>query len=417
MKRFAACVCAVLSMGGWAFAQPGQWFTRAPMPIGRQETTPAVLNGKIYLPGGFNPGAQATTVVEVFDPPTNSWSTVASLPEAVHHYGLAASGGRLYLLGGYQGNTFTPMNRGYVFIPDSNLWRRVADLPVARGAHVAVEFGGRIYLIGGIIGGVTAVRTDVYDPSTNSWSTAANMPTAREHTAAARIDSLIYVVGGRVGATNNNILEAYSPATNSWLTKMPMPTARGGLAASAMHGRLYVFGGEIPGVFPQNEEYNPTTNSWRTMAPMPTPRHGTGAVTVADSIYVIGGATVQGFGATDVNELFTVPTLSAEEGRERPAGFALYQNHPNPFNPSTVISYQLPAVSVVNLRVFDLLGRERAILISRVQEAGTHLVSFSGENLPSGVYFCRLSAGGETTSRSDGRAGHYIATRRMLLLK
>jgi N-acetylneuraminic acid mutarotase len=144
-----------------AFSQPGQWLIRAPMPVGRQETAPAVLNGKIYIPAGFTVGGQVTTIVEVFDAATNSWSSIAPVPEPLHHYGLAAANGKLYLLGGYQGNTFTPMNRGYVFLPDSNLWRPVANLPVARGAHMAVEFGGKIFLIGGIIGGLTTTRTDV----------------------------------------------------------------------------------------------------------------------------------------------------------------------------------------------------------------------------------------------------------------
>jgi photosystem II stability/assembly factor-like uncharacterized protein/N-acetylneuraminic acid mutarotase len=305
MKQ-AIVLAVTLVLSSDMFAQPGQWLTRAPMPTPRQETTPAVLNGKIYLPGGFNSSAQAVTTVEAYDPVTNTWSTPPPLPEILHHYGLATVGGRMYLLGGYTGNSFTPTNRAYVFIPDSNLWRRIANMPVARGAHSAVEFNGRIYLFGGITNLGDSRRTDVYDPATDTYANLAQMPTAREHLAAARIDSLIYIVGGRIGATNNNVLEAYSPATNIWYTKAPMPTARGGLAAAAMRGRLYVCGGEIPGVFPQNEEYNPATNAWRTMRPMLTPRHGTGAVAVGDSVYVIGGATLQGFGVSGVNELFTL---------------------------------------------------------------------------------------------------------------
>lgn len=306
MRVFSFLLILVLGEVRLALAQPGQWLARAPMPTPRQETTPAVLNGRIYLPGGFNASAQAVTTVEAYDPATNTWSTPPPLPEILHHYGLATVGGRMYLLGGYTGNSFTPTNRAYVFIPDSNLWRRIANMPVARGAHAAVEFGGRIYLFGGITNIGDSRRTDMYNPLTDTYTNLAQMPTAREHLAAARIDSLIYVVGGRIGATNNNVLEAYSPVSNRWYTKAPMPTARGGLAASALYGRLYVCGGEIPGVYAQNEEYNPATNSWRTMRPMLTPRHGTGAVTVGDSVYVIGGATLQGFGVSGVNELFTI---------------------------------------------------------------------------------------------------------------
>jgi hypothetical protein len=231
------------------------------------------------------------------------------------------------------------------------------------------------------------------------------MPSAREHTAAARIDSLIYVVGGRIGATNNNILEAYSPATITWYTRAPMPTARGGLAASAMNGRLYVFGGEIPGVFHQSEEYDPATNTWRAVASMLTPRHGMGAATVADSIYIIGGAVVQGFGATHVNELFTMPILSVGDRGEKPHGFVLHQNYPNPFNPTTRIEYDLPQSDDVMLTVYNLLGKEIGVLAAGRQSAGRHFREFSAEGLPGGVYFYRLQTSG------------FSSTRKLLLLR
>ncbi len=78
---------------------------------------------------------------------------------------------------------------------------------------------------------------------------------------------------------------------------------------------------------------------------------------------------------------------------QSPSGFALYQNYPNPFNPTTVISYQLSAVSRVSLKVYDVLGREIETLVNERQNAGDHYATFNAMNLPSGVYFYRLSAG------------------------
>ncbi len=387
-------------------AQPGLWLTRASLPTPRQEISHAVLNGgAIFVPGGLAAGGVGSAVVEAFEPRMNSWTLgqVASLPEALHHLGVVAAGGKLYVLGGYTGSSFTPMNRTYVYLPDSNVWRARANMLVARGAHAAVEFGGKIYLFGGITSDNNSRRADVYDPKINVWRNLANMPTSREHLAAAAIDSLIYVVGGRLGAANTNALEAYSPQTNTWYTKAPMPTARGGLAAAAMRGRLYVFGGEIPGVFPQNEEYNPVTNTWRTMAPMRTPRHGIGAVTVGDSIFIIGGATLQGFGVSGVNELFTLSGQTAVSSViPFPVGFSLAQNYPNPFNPSTTIEYVLPNVGTrhdVSLQVFNLLGEEIRTVVHEAQTAGTHRIQFNAEGFPSGIYFYRIQAGSFTSSR------------------
>jgi hypothetical protein len=78
-----------------------------------------------------------------------------------------------------------------------------------------------------------------------------------------------------------------------------------------------------------------------------------------------------------------------------PAGYVLDQNYPNPFNPSTTIRYAVPNTGHVRLRVFSLLGQEVATLVDGVVGAGWHTASFSGTDLTSGMYFCRLEADGK----------------------
>jgi len=73
--------------------------------------------------------------------------------------------------------------------------------------------------------------------------------------------------------------------------------------------------------------------------------------------------------------------------------FNLAQNYPNPFNPSTKISYALQSPELVTLRVFDVLGREVAMLVNQHQSAGNHTVSFNASSLASGMYFYKLEAG------------------------
>lgn len=85
-------------------------------------------------------------------------------------------------------------------------------------------------------------------------------------------------------------------------------------------------------------------------------------------------------------------TVSNEEDSNLPDVFALKQNYPNPFNPSTIISYQLPEAAKVELRVYDLLGREVAILVNERVQAGYHEVNFEAGNLSSGMYIYRLKA-------------------------
>ncbi len=94
-----------------------------------------------------------------------------------------------------------------------------------------------------------------------------------------------------------------------------------------------------------------------------------------------------------------VPTgVEGEEMIPLPDEIVLYQNHPNPFNPSTTLNFEVRQAGVYRLAVYDMLGREVAELLNRYLPAGQHFASFSGEGLPSGVYIYRLSGG--TASRA-----------------
>jgi Secretion system C-terminal sorting domain len=88
-----------------------------------------------------------------------------------------------------------------------------------------------------------------------------------------------------------------------------------------------------------------------------------------------------------------------------PTSFKLEQNFPNPFNPSTVISYSLPKNSSVSLIVFDMLGRKVKTLVNGFSEAGVHSIRFDGNRLASGVYFYQL------------KSGDFIETRKMLYVR
>ena len=81
----------------------GRWISGNPLPTPRQEMPHAVLNGKIYVPGGLDRSGNGSTVMEVYDPGSDTWSTAASIPERLHHLGLASTNGKIYILGGYQG--------------------------------------------------------------------------------------------------------------------------------------------------------------------------------------------------------------------------------------------------------------------------------------------------------------------------
>ena len=88
-----------------------------------------------------------------------------------------------------------------------------------------------------------------------------------------------------------------------------------------------------------------------------------------------------------------------EAQNSKPREFQLSQNYPNPFNPSTVIRYQLPVNSEVRLAVYDMLGREVAVLVNGTMSSGVHEVTFDASSLSSGIYLYRLTTRDQTISK------------------
>ena len=114
--------------------------------------------------------------------------------------------------------------------------------------------------------------------------------------------------------------------------------------------------------------------------------------------------TTWGNGKINVSAAYNSIT-SAPIGTAAPGSFSLSRNYPNPFNPKTVISGQWSVTSVVRLVVYDVLGREVAVLANGRYPAGKYTFAFEGTNLASGVYFYRLTA------------GSFSAVRKMLLVR
>ncbi len=302
------------------FAEAAQdtWIQGAPAPSKRTEVSAAALDGKIYVVGGFSRPSFSNVLdfaisrdVEVYDPVADAWSTAMPLPEGRHHAGIAVLDGFLYVIGGFAKSGFSvwhTVNTVYQFDPVTQIWRERAPMPTARGALGVAVYQGRLYAIGGYDGEQNSGATEIYNPETDTWSMAAPLSAPRDHLAVAAAGSAIYAIGGRSNLKykqNTAVVEAYDPDTNQWRYAANLPTARSGIGAGVIEGHIYVLGGESgEGTFDTHEKYIPEENRWITLAPMPTARHGLGVAVAGKRLYAISGGPAPGASFSQVNEIY-----------------------------------------------------------------------------------------------------------------
>jgi hypothetical protein len=146
-------------------------------------------------------------------------------------------------------------------------------------------------------------------------------------------------------------------------------------------------------------DQNAGSGSWVTVLTRSLPQWLPIDVTISDASPSPSDAVVLRADALRFFLRQEATTVERTPGGDLPASMMLRQNYPNPFNPITRIEYAIPKACYVRLRVFDMLGREVAVLVDGNAEPAWYTVSFQAQNLPSGAYLYRLEAGGLVQAR------------------
>ena len=294
-----------------------KWHVISELPTLRSGFSTAVVNGKIYLIGGTpfqnRRGPYGLPTVEVYDPKTNSWERVADMPTPRTSTEATVINGTIYVCGGYNGIDNRAVNLKFLDIveaydPKNDTWARKQGMSVSRVDFGVGAVAGKIYSIGGSVhpfdrkpeapGRIDLV--EAYDPATDTWVKRADMPTKRDGFGVGVVNNRIYAIGGggwpQVGAGGPflTVIEEYDPKINRWERKNEMPDLRLAFSTVVLDDVIHLIGGfiwqnRVPQYLATVDTYNPETDEWRDIPPLPMPILPFGAAVADGNIYVFGG--------------------------------------------------------------------------------------------------------------------------------
>jgi N-acetylneuraminic acid mutarotase len=251
------------------------WTTKTPMPTQRSDFAIAVVNDKIYCIGGiidfdwsgYGKGILCT-VNEVYDPLIDSWENKTSMPTQRQRPKANVVNGKIYVMGGFQYRDLPPpkttidFDVNEVYDPETNSWTTKTPMPHASSDSASATIDNRIYVISGFKNDLN----QIYNPESDTWSQGAPIPTAvalagAGATSGELAPKRIYVIGGYPSYDEVRLNQVYNPETDTWCSGSPMPTARHSLGVAVLNDELYAIGGGSTNLnvrqYDENERYTP----------------------------------------------------------------------------------------------------------------------------------------------------------------
>ena len=225
------------------------WHAQSPKLTPVADVSAAILEGKIYVPGGRSGSGQVTDVLEIYDPRQDHWSQGAALPAPRSAYALVSFEGRLYLFGGWDGRAF--VNNVFVYNPRDDSWQELQPMRTPRGFAGAAISGRQIVLAGGYDGKKALTNVDIFQPdlvgsSEPAWKKAADLPGGRYAMGMTSVADFVYLVGGNGKIETNNSALVFSPQINLWQSLQPPPRTIGAhIAVVNLGSYLFSLGGVV----------------------------------------------------------------------------------------------------------------------------------------------------------------------------
>jgi len=237
----------------------------------RDNFAAAVVNGKIYTFGGYTNSGGDTDTAEVYDPETNTWAALASMPAGRRALLDAAElNGKIYIVGGVDSYFEKFLKTVEVYNPADNTYARKADLPYPMAWMRLANLNGTLYLTGGsILNGSSMDRVFKYDADKDEWIEVAPMNEAHSLHGMVALNNKLYVFGGAdEWRDGSDTAEVYDPASETWSYINDMPEYIMGMGATTDGRFIYLIGGSMWGnwIWSDSERivmrYDPQYNQW-----------------------------------------------------------------------------------------------------------------------------------------------------------
>ncbi len=427
----AAAIMIIPVLLGFDVHSPAPvWSSAAniPVPVRAGNTASYSKDGNAYLfiVSGRNQNEAIVKTVQRYSVNSNSWDTLNPHPTGLLGGATAVLKDTLYVIGGVVNPPGSGSGIVYKYNIPGNTWSQAANFPFATGDGKAVAYQDSLIYFAGGFAGPNAGIMYLYNAHANSWRTADFFPSSSRRTFggfAVSGDTLVYMCGTSSFGSSIYFDSVYvgvisqgDRARITWTRGANFPgQSRTFFDAHPWGtGGIIMTGGSTDNTFNthSNECYTFSSgrNSWTRMPDKPTSwlTGQSGSVQMPNNVWKLICASGYNIGYLSVTELLTDTTATVGISfinTEEPGSYRLFQNFPNPFNPSTSITYRTGASGTVTLRVYDLAGREVTELVNGFQRPGTYSVDFDARTLNSGVYFYRL------------RSGDFEDVKRMVVLK
>jgi len=260
------------------------------------------------MPLGAVPNFLSLNTAEVYDPASNLWSPLASMPTTRSGAMAAVLGDTIYVMGGgfkKPDGKFKFLKTVEAYYPKEDRWEEMPGLLQPHDYPACAVLDEQIYIIGGHHPDATegGPQTDPafafsqrWDTLSDQWEEIPLMPTARFASSAVAIKNEVWVMGGIAftpeGFNEYDLIEIFDPKTGTWRQNpVSLPYSSAGQGTCVLNDCLYSFGGFRAGVGIGLHAvlYNLSDKSWSELPEMPHRRAAMGVAIIDETIYLVGG--------------------------------------------------------------------------------------------------------------------------------